>query len=132
MRLEDLLLSLFELPNLGDPREFIRKMPDAPDTTRVNQAITRLLELNALAKQKGQSQPKPTFFGRFLQKMPLDPDVGFLVMSGVRLQLVQDSPRSIYVLWCLWIPGVFTGHYMTDRNLKSKNLTESQSCSIQF
>lgn len=88
-RLEDLLLSLFELPNLGDPREFLQKMPDAPDKTRVNQAITRLMELNALAKQKGH-QPKPTFFGRFLQKMPLDPDAGFLVMSGVRLQLVQE------------------------------------------
>lgn len=89
-RLEDLLLSIFELPNLGDPREFLQKMPDAPDKSRVDQAITRLMELNALAKQKGQTQPRPTFFGRFLQKMPLDPDVGFLVMSGVRLQLVQD------------------------------------------
>lgn len=33
---------------------------------------------------------KPTYFGRFLQKMPLDPDVGFLVMSGVRLKLVKE------------------------------------------
>jgi len=104
--LEDLLLSLFELPNLGDPREFLQKMPDAPDKTRVNQAITRLMELNALAKQKGH-QPKPTFFGRFLQKMPLDPDAGFLVMSGVRLQLVQDNLLAdflhiffLYVLFC--------------------------------
>ena len=63
-------------------------MPDPPSATRVKQAITRLVELNALAKQGG-AQPKPTFFGRFLQKMPLDPDVGFLVMSGVRLQLVK-------------------------------------------
>ena len=95
-RLEDLLLSLFELPNLGDPRQFLEKMPDAPDKARVDQAIIRLLELNALAKQ-GNAQPKPTFFGRFLQKMPLDPDV---VMSEVRLQIVQDSflefPRVIH------------------------------------
>lgn len=104
-RLEDLLLSLFELPNLGDPREFLQKMPDAPDKTRVNQAITRLLELNALAKQKGQSQPKPTFFGRFLQKMPLDPDVGFLVMSGVRLQLVQDNlfTDALHMSSCMYL-----------------------------
>lgn len=90
-RLEDLLLSLFELPNLGDPRDFLQKMPDAPDKARVDQAITRLLELNALAKKNsGIAQVKPTFFGKFLQKMPLDPDVGFLVMSGVRLQMVKD------------------------------------------
>ena len=88
-RLEDLLLSIFELPNLGDPRDFLQKMPDAPDKTRVDQAINRLLELNAL-KQEGQGQPKPTPFGKFLQKMPLDPDVGLLVMNGVRLQLIQD------------------------------------------
>ena len=90
-RLEDLLLSIFELPNLGDPRDFLQKMPDAPDETRVDQAITRLLELDALKQKDGQTQPKPTPFGKFLQKMPLDPDVGLLVMNGVRLELIQDD-----------------------------------------
>eukprot|EP00438_Fugacium_kawagutii_P025951 Skav207676 [mRNA] locus=scaffold1857:356458:367282:- [translate_table: standard] len=47
--LEDLLLSIFELPNLGDPRDFVAKMPDAPDKSRVDQAIARLMELNAVA-----------------------------------------------------------------------------------
>ncbi|CAJ1453071.1 unnamed protein product, partial [Effrenium voratum] len=53
-RLEDLLLSIFELPNLGDPREFLSKMPDPPPADRVDRAIVRLLELNALAKSKTQ------------------------------------------------------------------------------
>ncbi len=44
------MLSIFELPNLGDPREFLQKMPDPPSPDRVDRAITRLLELNALAK----------------------------------------------------------------------------------
>ena len=50
---EDLLLSIFELPNLGDPREFLQRLPDPPAPDRVDRAVTRLLELNALAKMEG-------------------------------------------------------------------------------
>eukprot|EP00439_Symbiodinium_sp_Y106_P077821 s595_g16.t1 len=92
-RLEDVLLTIFELPNLGDPREFLKQMPDAPDPLRVETAITRLLELKALDKAaavEGGANAKPTWFGRFLQKMPLDPEVGLLVMNGVRLRLVKE------------------------------------------
>ena len=45
---------------------------------------------------------KPTYFGRFLQKMPLDPDVGFLVMSGVRLKLVKERLAFEIFLVSLW------------------------------
>ena len=91
--LEDVLLTCFELPNLGDPREFLRTMPDPPDERAVDAAILRLLELNALSRPaavEGGAQARPTHFGRFLQRMPLDPEVGLLVMNGLRLGVVED------------------------------------------
>jgi len=92
-RLEEVLLTIYELPNLGDPREFLLKMPDPPEPLRVDTAITRLLELNALDRAAANtcgSKARPTHFGRFLQKMPLDPEVGCLVMHGVRLRCIDE------------------------------------------
>mmetsp|Transcript_3221 Transcript_3221/g.7584 ORF Transcript_3221/g.7584 Transcript_3221/m.7584 type:complete len:1033 (-) Transcript_3221:171-3269(-) len=93
-RLESVLLTLFEMP-LIDPMEFLRRMPDPPQEDLVNATTVRLLELKALERIRDATSATsvrftPTHFGQFLQRMQVDPEVGCLVMNGVRLGLVEE------------------------------------------
>lgn len=88
-RLEDTLLTLYEQQAIPDPRVFLQRMPDPPEKVRVDRTIRRFLELNAMEKRRGTGRPEPTHFGRFLKFLPLDPEVGNLVMNGLRYGIVD-------------------------------------------
>lgn len=87
-RLEEVILTLFDR-QIGEPREFLQSLPEPPNSTQVDQALIRLLELGAL-KRHVDGHLRLTHFGRFLQRMPLDPEVGSLVMNGVRYGVVRE------------------------------------------
>ncbi|CAE7249998.1 Dhx29 [Symbiodinium necroappetens] len=89
-RLEDVILTIFEhWKVLGTPEQFLNKLPDPPETEQVRAATRRLLELRGIEKDRS-GMPKLTEFGRLLQRMPVDPEVGILVMSGVHFGVVHE------------------------------------------
>jgi len=86
--LEEMLLTLHEHTAIRDPLRFLREMPEPPDLTRVQDCMVRFHELNALWED-GTGR-RLTHFGRFLKCLPLDPDVGNLVMNGLRYGILDE------------------------------------------
>ncbi|CAE8605495.1 unnamed protein product [Polarella glacialis] len=89
-RLEEMLLTIFEQKAIADPRAFLKLFMDPPEQVRVDASIRRFLELNAMKKDKTTRRPVPTHFGRFLKFLPLDPEVGNLVMNGLRYGVAEE------------------------------------------
>jgi len=87
-RLEEILLTLFEQPSLGEPRAFLRSVVQPPQEEHIDGCLVRFLEINAIVKDGDQMVL--THFGRFLKQMPLDPDVGNLVMNGLRYGIENE------------------------------------------
>jgi len=88
-RLDTIVLNAFSWSVRGNPRDFLLKMPEAPSEERVDAAVARLMELNALRRTFSAHGPVlgTTCLGKLLVRMPLDPEAGSLVMNGVRLGL---------------------------------------------
>jgi len=89
-RLDSLVLTVFNWQALGNPRDFLLRMPQPPSQERVDAAIVLLNELSALVGGDADARPSPTSLGQLLTQMPMDAEAGALVLNGIRLGLALE------------------------------------------
>lgn len=92
--LESMVLQVYGLRNLPvSAEEFLDAMPEAVDKQRLLCAVNRLEELGALGSDR-----RPTALGQLLEQLPLDPEVGQLVINGLRYGIVEECCRVAAIL----------------------------------
>ncbi|XP_065216695.1 ATP-dependent DNA/RNA helicase DHX36-like isoform X2 [Planococcus citri] len=78
-RLEEVILNI-KLLQLGKVGPFLQRVPDSPDPKAVSLALKLLLDINALDENENF-----TPLGYHLAKLPLDPQIGKMLLMGVTM-----------------------------------------------
>jgi HrpA-like RNA helicase len=112
----DILLTLSDSPVVRDPRAFLlHETLTPPSPEQVDDAYSKLVEVGALTLVQGS--PVPTMLGRILQKLPLEPELGLLVWSGLRFGALAACETMVGVVQ-RGLPFLLSGPHFTSAEVR--------------
>jgi HrpA-like RNA helicase len=112
----DILLTLSDSPVVRDPRAFLlHEMLTLPAPEQADDAYSKLVEVGALMLVQGF--PVPTTLGRILQKLPLEPELGLLVWSGLQFGALAACETMIGIVQ-RGLPFLISGPHFTPAEVR--------------